>query len=202
MDREEHCEEFVSKIESMFPDVPMIRTNEMANVIKDHEKDNSRYVLVDVRSQPEQNVSVLEGSVPLSQLDATKLPAKTHLITYCTIGFRACLEARQLKEEHPDLRVSCLDGIACYTHAISKNKQNPDDNNDSDSTKLLNIVQPSTGQVTNQVHTYNERWEKTVSEDFESLNFSSFMFTMQNFLFGAKMAKYTIANKFRNLFRG
>eukprot|EP00977_Amphora_coffeiformis_P016886 scaffold5357_cov208-Amphora_coffeaeformis.AAC.19 len=151
----------------MFPDVHMLTSDEF--LAMDHDK----IVLVDVRSMPEQAVSVVEGGVPLSQLDASKLPLDAHLVTYCTVGFRACLEARRLQEEHPSLRVSCLDGIACYTHV--------------DGHKKRKIVEPSTGQQAKRIHTFGEQWA-CASDDFEPIHFSGLDYAVYSAQFATSLA--------------
>lgn len=79
-------------------------------------------ILVDVRSKPERDVSIISGAVSLDDFKAKILPSleakfednvdvdrldnSPHpdmVVTYCTIGFRSGLEARKLMHDYPTL---------------------------------------------------------------------------------------------------
>jgi len=180
--KKEQCQAFARKTQSMFPDVRMMSSDEL--LAMDHRDNN--IVLVDVRSEPEQAVSVVEGGISLSQLDTSKLPRDAHLVTCCAVGFRACLEARRLKEENPTLQVSSLDGIACCTHVLKNGNSN---------SNARKIIEPWTGQESRRVHTFGKQWD-CVSDDFEPLTFSGLDYAIYTAQFGASMAWKTIRNKF------
>ena len=79
-------------------------------------------ILVDVRSKPERDVSIISGAVSLDDFKAKILPSleakfednvdvdrldnsplQDMVVTYCTIGFRSGLEARKLMHDYPTL---------------------------------------------------------------------------------------------------
>lgn len=81
-----------------------------------------RVILVDVRSKPERDVSIISGAVSLDDFKAKILPSleakfednvdvdrldnsplPDMVVTYCTIGFRSGLEARKLMHDYPTL---------------------------------------------------------------------------------------------------
>lgn len=81
-----------------------------------------RVILVDVRSKPERDVSIISGAVSLDYFKANILPSleakfednidvdrvdnfplPDMVVTYCTIGFRSGLEARKLMHDNPKL---------------------------------------------------------------------------------------------------
>ena len=104
------------------------------------QENDENILLIDVRTKPEQEVSMIPGAITLSQLyddddqkEAQSLrqaPASGLLwdaiskddkivVTYCTIGYRSGLEARRLLDQYPQLdgRIYSLDGILMYTHS-------------------------------------------------------------------------------------
>ena len=67
------CERIRQKMQSMFPSVPVLSSAQFQRVMQDSKNDTipqTRLVLVDVRSQAEQDVSNLQGAVSLSQVDS------------------------------------------------------------------------------------------------------------------------------------
>lgn len=191
------CRKFADKIRSMFPDIEVISSDDFVSMEKGNNS-NNKIVLVDVRTKAERDVSVVEGSVPLSELNVPKLMAEAntlenddggsnkhgagiHLVTYCTVGFRACIEARQLKKEYPSLKVSSLDGIACYTHEAAPAA--------TQHGKWRRIVEPATGEPRNVVHTYGSQWAGVVNGDtYEATHFSAPAMAAYNLQFGASLA--------------
>lgn len=171
----------------MFPDVNMIPSEEFASMEADSgsSTSDSNIVLVDVRTKAERDVSIVEGAVHVSELDVTRLPSNAHLVTYCTVGFRACLEAKRLKQQYKSLQVSCLDGIACYTHVLPS-KMN-----------IRRIVEPATGKPANIVHTYGNQWSCVNRDHFKATHFSPLLFAAYNVQFGASTAWQMIKGKFR-----
>lgn len=106
--------------------------------------------LVDVRSDPERDVSVIPGSISLSEFEemvAPNISDDALVVCYCTIGFRSGLEARRLNERYKLTgRVRNLDGIIAYTHAQQ-----------SDSS--LHLVNGTTGEFSDRVHIFGSRWD-------------------------------------------
>jgi len=127
--------------------------------------DSENTVLVDVRTRPERSVSKLEGAISLQEFEqqAPSLSSDTHVITYCTIGYRSGLEARRLQYQYAlQGRISSLDGIVAYTHAISEEKDNED---------IPRVVCPTTGSDTRAVHTFGRQWS-CVADDYETQHFA------------------------------
>lgn len=176
------CERIRHKMQSMF-NVPVLSSAELQEqIMMEQQQTNKapRIVLVDVRTKAEQDVSILQGAVPLSAVHkvlTTAADTNVHVVTYCSVGFRASLEAQRLQTKYPSLRVSSLDGIACYTdidwhHYAKYNNENDDSLKSSPSSIPPRIVNPQTGQPTQRVHTFAKKWNKCVHPDYESVNFS------------------------------
>jgi rhodanese-related sulfurtransferase len=210
----EKCEQSVAKIRKLFPEVPLLTSEEF--VALDSQNKNTRQqdiILVDVRSKAEREISTIEGSISVSELEDLlwrqhqqhqqqqsppagndnmeegKLPLQ-HIVTYCTIGFRACVHAKRLQEKlekkrnekkrnnrnKPIYLVSALDGIVPYTHI-----------QDQKFTNKRPIVSLQTGQPTRKLHTYGEQWDLGRSE-YESIVFSKPLFVAHSLAFGGQAA--------------
>ncbi len=93
-----------------FADVPEISAAQLL-------KEPADIVLVDVRSAEEQAVSMIPGAVrsAVVERDLKAYEGKT-LVTYCTIGYRSALFARDLR--HQGLQAQNLHGgVLAWTHA-------------------------------------------------------------------------------------
>jgi rhodanese-related sulfurtransferase len=157
---EERCHRLNHFYQAKYHDVPTLTSRQL---IENYDHDN--IVLVDVRTKPERNVSKIEGSISLQEFQEqfSSLPPDKHVVTYCTIGYRSGLEARRLQYQHNlQGRISSLDGIVAYTHAISKQDANED---------VPQVVCPSTGCNTTVVHTFGKQWS-CVDEGYETKHFS------------------------------
>ena len=95
------------------------------------------------------------------------------VVTYCTLGYRSGLQAVRLKRQYPNLNVYSLDGIVPFTHVLAdmdqqeqeqRSEMEPHETQDSTGTTIhegsfsLALVDPSTGQPTNRVHTFGPMW--------------------------------------------
>lgn len=83
----------------------------------DRLRETEEVVLVDVRNAPEQEVSMIPGSITTARLEADPgaFAGKT-LVTYCTLGHRSGLYAADLQRS--GFRVFNLKGsILAWTHA-------------------------------------------------------------------------------------
>ena len=205
------CARIRQKMQSMFPSVHVLSSGELRRMLLQQHKDSTqsaspRLVLVDVRTQAEQDVSVLQGAVPLSQVDDVLSAAddNTRVITYCTVGFRACLEAQRLQTKYPRLQVSCLDGIACYTHHdIVKPQADYDITSSTSSVHLPvpHIVHPHTGQPAYRVHTFGEQWKTCVHKEYEKVSFTSnTLVNYHSLQFGIGMAYRLLRDKVEDVF--
>ena len=120
-------------------------------------------VLVDARSAPERDVSMIPGAVSLGEFEqdiVKKLPPDATVVVYCTIGYRSGVSARRLGEKHGiEGRIRNLDGIVSYTHAVG---DNPDES--------IQLVNSETGESTNIVHIFGPTWN-CVHEKYKTVHF-------------------------------
>ena len=113
-----------------------------------------RVVLVDVRTDDEFRVSSLPGAVHLADLHHLQRRANEPLVTFCTVGFRSCLEARRLKLSAPaGTRVVSFSGVLEWAQEGGE------------------LVEPTTGSKTRRLHAYGPKWAKMAPEDFEVVVF-------------------------------
>lgn len=114
--------------------VPELSVSELVSRMKTGE-----VVLVDVRTQPEQAVSMIPGAIPHTEFEARKneYSDKT-IVAYCTIGSRSGKYAATLRKESLD---ACnLEGsILAWAHA---------------GRSLID----SEGAETRRVHVYGPKW--------------------------------------------
>lgn len=158
---EERCHRLNRFYQARFPTVPALSSRDL---VRSFDSDNT--VLVDVRTQPERNISTIEGAISLHEFEQriSSLPPETQVVTYCTIGYRSGLEARRLQYQYAlQGRISSLDGIVAYTHAITSEDDNGDD--------IPRVVCPATGSDASAVHTFGSQWD-CVAENYESKHFS------------------------------
>jgi rhodanese-related sulfurtransferase len=128
--KEEQCHCSSQFYQGRFPDIPPFLSRELLE-LPIHPP---RVVLVDVRTLPERQVSMLEGAISLAEFDQMAVPTlerhpDARVVTYCTIGYRSGLEARRLRDLYPSLlegRIYSLDGIVAYTHAVAQLEQDED----------------------------------------------------------------------------
>lgn len=133
------------------------------------DENNSKVLLIDVRTAAERAVSVIPGSVPLQQVcergsksnsasNATVqllLRQDTIVVTYCTIGYRSGMEATRLLHRYPTLegRIYNLDGIVAYTYLTTTSDPHLEQNQRSH-----DLVDPVTNQTVFAVHTFGSMW--------------------------------------------
>ena len=182
----EECHRVFRKIQSMFPSVHMISSEQLMEL----KKENNDIILVDVRSKPEQSISMLEGAFGVDEADQILASARpnTHVITYCTVGFRACVEAKRLQMHYPKLKISSLDGIACYSH------QQPSTAN------ITKIVQPQTGHPVRQLHTFGDKWGNCAQEDYDIVHYDSPRIAAYSMQYGLGVAYRLLRGKLRSVF--
>lgn len=147
---QKRCEDMYKMYHAKFPDVETLTSKEYLTTSISASADR-RVLLVDVRSEPERNVSMIPGSLTLAEfesrmkhenkdvdvnsLDAANANASVSvnasvepadepvIVTYCTIGYRSGLEARRLRDTY-SCKVLNLDGIVNYTHACAEVEEN------------------------------------------------------------------------------
>ena len=162
--------------QSKFDDIPSLSSK----TYLEHQDD---YLLVDVRSPAEQNVSIISNAITMEEFESnfdqyqTRInDNSTTVVTYCTIGYRSGLEGRRLRDEYKlHGKIMNLDGIVCYTHACEKFNSlsgNNDDSNANDKTNIGTfLINPKNQESTKKVHVFGESWNYA-AESFESVYFS------------------------------
>jgi rhodanese-related sulfurtransferase len=168
---QEECSRQCKFYQSRFPDVPTMSSKELRE--RQMNDDATTLVLVDVRTRPEREVSMIPGAISLSDFEATmaSLQQKQQpmtVVTYCTIGYRSGLEARRLRDKYylVEGQVYSLDGILAYTHG-------PSSSSSSSATTLIRIDTTNTtlnnNQIpTNQVHTFGRVWKNCANPEYET----------------------------------
>ena len=194
-DNREICQEQCKLYQAKFPDITYLSSDELVEM---HRKGED-IILVDVRTEPEREISMLEGALTKDQFLEQQQQQQTSkdgdeplVVTYCTIGYRSGLEARRLGLQYPEMkdRIRSLDGCVSYTHALGKVLDEKEDENDTILEKTnkaqptskdgktpqnpLKLVDPKTGESTNQVHTFGGMWGCIDDKHFEATHFSIF----------------------------
>lgn len=150
---EEECRRQVQSYQSRFPSVPTMTSRELLELGRSTDNDDlNKLVVVDVRSKPERQVSMIPGSIALEDLEFDSIPRdeRASVVTYCTIGYRSGIEARRLQKLLPETKVYSLDGILAYSHTGEP------------------LVDPSSGQTTNEVHAFAKPWQKSANPDYQT----------------------------------
>ena len=178
-----------------------------------------QYTLVDVRSKPEQQVSMIPNAITLDQFEAnlnanrndkhaSPSEKEVHVVvTYCTIGYRSGLEAQRLRDQY-NLNVRNLDGIVGYTHActaLTAIKVNSDANTDANANADAkvnvdvdyNLIDPKTKEATKKVHVFGSAWD-VASDDFQTLWFSKFDMALRGIGVGFKAFLGGVRSFFQN----
>jgi sodium/bile acid cotransporter 7 len=116
-----------------FPDVPGIRAEDAMALVGSDD-----VVFVDVRERKEQEISMIPGAITESAYRADPgAYAGRKVVTYCTIGFRSGMFAKELAESGVD--VHNLEGsLLAWTHARGP--------------------LASGGEPTRDLHVYGSRW--------------------------------------------
>lgn len=121
-----------------FPDVAAV---EAADAVRMLDRDD--VVFVDVREPGEQAVSIIPGALTREAFDARREALRDRtVVTYCTIGFRSGMYARELKDEGFEVR-NLAGSLLAWTHA-----EGP-------------LVRD--GAPTRDVHVYGKRWNLAAS---------------------------------------
>lgn len=184
----ERCRKFTSMYQSKFQDIDYLTSDELIRMEGQREDENSnRIILVDVRTEPERQVSMLEGALTKEQfaqeVSNGDVPTDAEIVTYCTMGYRSGFEARRFRMQYPQFkdRIKSLDGIVAYTHALGDKQQQEqeqlekDENSHRvrlDSPRHRRLYNPHTGQSTNRVHTFGAIWGFVDQRNFETTHFS------------------------------
>lgn len=121
-------------------------------LIRRRQEDNN-ILLVDVRTEPERQTSMIPGAISLDKLPHELPPT---VVTYCTIGYRSGLEARRLldsQQSNPNWKgeIYSLDGILAYSH-----------------TPNTTLIVPATGETTHEVHAFGPMWKPCANPDYQA----------------------------------
>jgi rhodanese-related sulfurtransferase len=123
-----------TRYQRQFLDVPEIAPQSVLALVG-----SSKIILVDVRSKKEQSVSMLPGAITRKQCELRRgtLDDQT-IVTYCTIGYRSGLYARQLRKQGLNAQ-NLKGGILGWVHAGGR------------------VVHA--GEVTKRIHVYGKKWD-------------------------------------------
>lgn len=99
-----------------------------------------KYILVDVRSEEEQKISMIPGAITVQEFEKNKSKYKgKSIVTYCTIGYRSGKYTKQLIKEK--FKAYNLEGsILGWIHTKKK-------------------LVDSKGEPTQNVHIYDKNWD-------------------------------------------
>ena len=95
---EECCQSCCTFYQSKLPDISALSSETLLN---EHLASDNIHnaVLIDCRTAPERNVSMIEGAISLQEFEKAYRHQHSnntvHVITYCTIGYRSGMEARR-----------------------------------------------------------------------------------------------------------
>ncbi|GAB5363515.1 hypothetical protein AAMO2058_000889700 [Amorphochlora amoebiformis] len=121
-------------------------------------KNGENVLFVDIRTKEERDVSFIPGSIDEEKFWTMDLKAlkNTHIVSYCTIGFRSGLFAQKLKNKGLE-HVYNSEGIVLWTH-------------DSE-VKLIHKNKNGKEEPAKKVHVYGASWD-LASNKYETVKFS------------------------------
>lgn len=126
-----------------FTSLPDIPSQALLNLSRDQRGD---YIVVDVRSPVEREVSIIEGSIDQAHLERNMdAYQKKKVIVYCTIGYRSGFYAKALRQQGLDA-YNLREGILGWVQAGG-------------------LLVNTDGQVTPKVHVYSPPWDFGVKKD-------------------------------------
>jgi rhodanese-related sulfurtransferase len=187
----EKCCRAATYYQSKFPSVTPLSSRELLeqwSTVTDSTS-NTEYILVDVRTKAERDVSMIQGAVSLSEyyqryqeMMRSPPPSDKHcprqaVVCYCTIGYRSGLEATRLRQviesnnesTTAEIIVYNLDGIVAMSQALSAQTGAAAVAADTEFMlqRPLSLVIPSTGSPTRVVHTFSWLWDWVDMSDEE-----------------------------------
>lgn len=170
--RKKELDKLVVGLTTKFSAVPHLPPS----VVKDLQATGTPITLIDTRSNEEQDVSTIPGSLTMEEFERReKELSNTKIIAYCTIGFRSSQYAGELRKRGLD--ASNLEGsILAWTH---------------EGLPLVTKDKTSGQEVpSKKVHVFGDQW-KLQGEGYEPVTFKYGMLSY---------AKSAISSKFFKLF--
>ncbi len=137
-------EELYAGYRASFPEAPELTVEDLLRRLQQ----GGEVVLVDVRTEPEQAVSMIPGAISRQEFQRRRqeFDGRT-VVTYCTIGYRSGLVTQELRQQGWD--AYNLEGsILAWTHAGQ--------------------VLESEGSETRRVHVYGRKWD-LAADDYEAV---------------------------------
>lgn len=142
VEKRERIEALYEGYRADFPTVPEISVDELQRRLSAEDAP----VLVDVRAEEERRVSTLPGALSREEFEARREQfAGRDVVTYCTIGYRSGLYARELAEQGVDV-LNLRGSILSWTHGAGDLQRG--------------------GRPTREVHVYGRKWN-LAADDYE-----------------------------------
>lgn len=96
-----------------FPEVPGVDVEHLQEL----RQDSPEVIVVDVRQPEEQKVSMIPGAISKEEFEARAgAPGEAIVVTYCTVGYRSGLYAKELRQEGWEA-FNLIGSILAWTHA-------------------------------------------------------------------------------------
>jgi rhodanese-related sulfurtransferase len=125
-----------------FDDLPEF-SNQVLLDLSTSQREN--YIVVDVRSPAEQNVSIIQGSIDQAHFEQNfDSYQNKKVVVYCTIGYRSGYYAKALRQQGLDA-YNLSEGILGWIQAGGS---------------LVN----ADGEITSKVHVYSRPWDLAVKD--------------------------------------
>ena len=129
-----------SLVKLEFPDLPELSNQSLQTLSREEKRD---YVLVDVRTPEERNVSIIAGAIDHEYFERNMASYQNKkIVVYCTIGYRSGFYAAELRQKGLDA-YNLSEGILGWTHVDGL------------------LINPQ-GQATGEVHVYSRPWDLAV----------------------------------------
>jgi sodium/bile acid cotransporter 7 len=150
-ERRAEVERLFSEFAPKFPGAPEITAEKL---MRDLASEGKPVVVVDVRTEAEQDVSVIASALRKSDFEARKDEFRNHVVVaYCTIGYRSGQYVEKLRAERFDA-YNLRGSILAWTHAGG----------------ALERDKGGGGAPTRAVHCFGEQWD-LADVDHESVVF-------------------------------
>lgn len=109
----EKIQALYTKYQRKFPEVRSISPQDLREI----RQGDREMVIVDVRKPEEQEVSMIPGAITAGEFEARSKELQGKLVvTYCTMGYRSGLYARQLQQQGWEV-ANLAGSVLAWTHA-------------------------------------------------------------------------------------